>query len=86
MTDELKPCPFCGHADGLDHWEKTEDWEADLMWVSCSHCDMTISSNTGFGADTWNTRPIEDALRAEIETLEFILSGYTELGIKEEEV
>ncbi len=32
------------------------------MYVTCAHCDMTVSSNTGFGSEKWNTRPIEDEL------------------------
>ena len=59
MSDELKPCPFCGgvpnsSTERVGH----STW---LTFVKCETCafDMQMSK--------WNTRPIEDALRTELE-------------------
>jgi hypothetical protein len=62
---ELKKCPFCGgesylnshmSQDNEGYWDKHE-------WVVCSNC---IGDND---AETWNTRPLEDAKDAEIAAL-----------------
>lgn len=57
MTNELKPCPFCGSSP----------------LVLPGHTgDLARCSNVGCAArgivpiEVWNTRPIEDELRAEI--------------------
>ena len=59
MSDELKPCPFCG-GDPSASTERVGNstW---LTFVRCGPCafDMQMSK--------WNRRPIEDALRAELE-------------------
>ena len=55
---ELKPCPFCG--DNLT-WHRDPNSEDD-GWYSCG-CKWGEWIN----ADRWNTRPIEDALQAEID-------------------
>ena len=57
MSEELKPCPFCG---GEAEW--------DEQGVSCSNvegCDFDAYVDR----ERWNIRPVEDALRAEIERL-----------------
>ena len=57
---ELKACPFCG--------KKPESRnEYGHYWLECD-C-MSTQSTPEEAADEWNTRPVEDALRAEIETL-----------------
>ena len=63
MTDELKPCPFCG---GKAEFEKDEGW-----FVFCEKCgSMTVLFDTKPEAkETWNSRPIEDAQAAEIKRL-----------------
>lgn len=50
MSDEIKPCPFCGKSD----------FEATLDGLYCTHCEADVG-------DDWNTRPIEDALRKELD-------------------
>ncbi len=52
MTDELKPCPFCGSNNGvvLDSPE----------YVACIVCGFE-----GVAIQDYNRRPIEDELRAE---------------------
>lgn len=55
----LKPCPFCGGNDIV--------YEEALSVTYCNDCGGELDE--GFGSD-WNTRPIEDALRARIAELE----------------
>lgn len=65
MSEELKPCPFCGKpgelvdAKGLIHLETRDDF-ACCTDVTCMPMPMH------FDVSQWNTRPIEDALRAEL--------------------
>lgn len=55
MSEELKPCPFCG---------------GSKVFVNCTeYVKCTCGASNGSDAD-WNTRPIEDALRAENEALQ----------------
>lgn len=58
---ELKACPFCGDQEGIH--------PIDDMWLGCRRCgargpDFTVNPGP------WNTRPIEDSLRARIAHLE----------------
>ena len=66
---ELKPCPFCGSAD-----IRTEPG------INLNYCDKCSAEAN---IEHWNTRPIEDALRARIAELEKDLSNkeieYTDL-------
>jgi hypothetical protein len=66
MSEELKPCPFCGepveiksnyHTDSEGYFNRHE-------WVECTGCFRDFWS-----VNDWNTRPIEDALRAEVAQL-----------------
>ena len=61
---ELKPCPFCG--------EPADDRYNRLAKCSNKSCLMNhwIDDEDFFIDDDWNTRPIEDALRARIAELE----------------
>lgn len=72
MSEELKPCPFCGvTGDNLryDHLHK----EGCIRWL----LDRASRTETKCPGEllrkAWNTRPIEDALRAEIERLKIAL-------------
>jgi hypothetical protein len=71
MTDELKPCPFCG--------DKAEVYERpNYVLVGCSGeknevCDLITCSMT---PEEWNTRPIEDALLAACEAMFLSLAAY----------
>lgn len=58
MSEALKPCPFCGGP------------EIPPAQIYCDTCKTNIA---GLG-DHWNTRPIEDALRARIAELEAALA------------
>lgn len=76
MNDnELKPCPYCGtHIVAHEH-------DGIYNWVECQNVDCQASGNVvmilgrvevgeAIAAKKWNTRPIEDALRARIAELE----------------
>lgn len=67
MSEELKPCPFCGAND--PYHEISED--EIHVWVACGNCFATssrIHTKHNTAPDfAWNTRPIEDALRAELD-------------------
>ena len=58
--DELKACPFCGSSNIQP--APLSDYE----WYRCNDCDAL--SGRG-GAIGWNSRPLEDALQAEIARL-----------------
>jgi hypothetical protein len=68
MTDELKPCPFCGSfaiytsVDGMAVIGNAGNTETH--WCSCSRSQCM--PDFCFTADQWNTRPLEDTLRAEL--------------------
>jgi Lar family restriction alleviation protein len=81
MSDELKPCPFCG---GLPSYQKTAFYgsEQSPSYVKCRRCNFYIAK-TGTTSDedvlmAWNTRPIEDELRAENERLQKLANYYEE--------
>ena len=66
MSEELKPCPFCG---------KPAKWEKKFLTGGIARCSdyrcigafthLSRSASSG----EWNTRPAEDALAAEVERL-----------------
>ena len=69
MSEELKPCPFCGgKADiVIITSDKGDKYDYDQIICHCGaingdpyDCDMPTF-------EQWQTRPIEDALRAELE-------------------
>jgi hypothetical protein len=65
MSEELKPCPFCGEI-GKAHLDICGD---NLYRVRCINCG--VDTHTGweeriYPIDRWNTRPIEDTLRKQL--------------------
>lgn len=65
MTDELKPCPFCGG--------KAEITKNEMrVWVHCTKChsDTYLYQIQKEAVAAWNARPIEDKLRGKIGKLE----------------
>lgn len=74
---ELKKCPFCGGKAGI----RTVGY-TDL--VECSQCETrgVRSMNTQDVITHWNTRPIEDALRAENERLRSLLRTVCNNGLE----
>lgn len=53
MDETLKRCPFCGTRNA---------WLTEAGFMECGHCTSTGPAD---GAQGWNRRRIEDALRAE---------------------
>jgi hypothetical protein len=71
MVDEieLKPCPFCGEIPEIESYGIAGHGKDNVV-----RCENILCSNHTAGfmhIETWNNRPIEDALRAEIEKLKF---------------
>ncbi len=68
MSEELKPCPFCGG-------------EAEEFHENRIGCSNVSPKQVLLGKEEWNTRPIEDALRSQLavakETLSRISEGRT---------
>ncbi len=84
MTDELKPCPFCGEPAAGGEWPyipQSDSKQHGMVAVAqCPNRDCPVQpditlftegltpEDTGTWADVktqWNTRPIEDELRAD---------------------
>ena len=64
MSEELRPCPFCG-SPAYSYHDNCIDFagvKCDLGGCVCA--DILITENN------WNTRPIEDALNKRIAELE----------------
>lgn len=60
MEKERKLCPLCG-GDHITKRRSGAGW-----YIGCNDCDMGVSTLQD-PEYRWNTRPIEDALRAEVE-------------------
>lgn len=62
MTEELKPCPFCG---GMPSYQKSELYgsEQSPSYVKCRHCNFYIAksgpSSDAAVLNIWNTRPVD---------------------------
>src|SRR5574340_379758 len=61
MSDELKPCPFCG--------EKATKPETMIDGCVCCSNPDCVAWTFPSTIKQWQTRPIEDALRAELGAL-----------------
>lgn len=82
MTDELKPCPFCGLKPNLNEAVTYQNGEKSSAFVRCPHCGLAYSfgDKNEQAVSRWNTRPIEDALRAENERLRAALAWYADIS------
>ena len=81
--EKLKPCPFCGETPELQYYEYPDrgPGEADgYYYIQCERpCTNEYSAHAVEKLlKEWNTRPIEDALRAQLE-------AYKELAEAREE-
>lgn len=64
MKTELRECPYC-NGSNLEVWDSGDGKYPDLLpSVECKDCGIMQHLSH------WNTRPIEDGLRAEIEALQ----------------
>lgn len=70
MSEELKPCPFCGALEPqkIMFCDDIIGWEYILQ---CEFCSARITSHADMddAIRKWNTRPSEEALKAEVEEL-----------------
>ena len=67
---ELKPCPFCGSVPDIEPIE-------DCEYINCSNL-VCIDGIYCLTTKQWNTRPIEDELRAEIARRDEIIARLKE--------
>jgi len=70
---ELAKCPFCGSDKEpcLEHFD-AGDYESRSVRYRCSEClssEDYWSDNEEEAKNRWNTRPLESALRAEVDAL-----------------
>ncbi len=72
MSEKLKPCPFCGQPGRKMYTDQ----------VGClSFCiNGDPSDNDLPCVEVWNTRPVEDALKAENDRLRKALEYYAYTG------
>ena len=74
MSEELRPCPFCGGkavASTFFDWDDLEYMPLDAI----NDCEVTCENERCINGwylppEDWNTRPIEDDLRKRIAELE----------------
>jgi hypothetical protein len=68
MKNELKPCPFCG---------SKADAKKDIYGRNIARCARVNCAAHRFWWDIsdWNSRPTEDALRAENKSLQAIVEA-----------
>lgn len=57
MTDDLKPCPFCGSTSIRIECFQNKNWEKDF-WITCENCDATsgVRDNETSVIELWNRR------------------------------
>jgi Lar family restriction alleviation protein len=68
MTDTLLPCPFCGSDAKVIRTDKDRrpyDWRYVVQCVEC-HAEGQYDLGESGAIETWNTRPLESALRAQL--------------------
>jgi len=75
MSDELKPCPWCGgEAEivvGTDSGTSEDYWLARCVEKTCEVSPRIASYDCAEDAiRIWNTRPVEDALLEKLQQLQ----------------
>jgi hypothetical protein len=89
--NEMKPCPICKREHEIDidaefggvmFRHKNFDWNKD----QCLLAEQELSENVSVDrfVEIWNSRPIEDQLRAENERLKEALEKIYRLYVQEE--
>ena len=64
QSTNLKPCPFCGEMPKVNTWTMHGITESRCF---CDNEKCPVYLSKTIAIDDWNIRPIEDALRAELE-------------------
>ena len=67
MTEELKPCPFCG-MDAPDYWDEDNRGDTLLCWIQCRGCEATSEKtiNKTKAIRAWNRRSIHGLTEREV--------------------
>lgn len=78
MSNELNPCPFCGSNQIIEDTATDNTGVVPMtVWiVKCAVCGSFKNSisNPDRAKKRWNTRPAEDALKAEVERLKSVIA------------
>lgn len=74
MSEELKPCPFCGNSEDLTVTRINNS--TGYRRIECKKCDYNryIYGTKQDAIRKWNTRPAEEALKAEVERLKGVIA------------
>ena len=87
MSDQPKACPFCGKMPQGNNWHTYGKNPKDEMKYFCANHDCINGFSKAVTLDVWNTRPIEDGLRAQLEFAKNDLATrLTELAASQAEV
>ena len=78
MSEELKPCHQCA-SDNIDVID--DDYETLILCVDCGYYLSAEAVGIEKTKKSWNTRPVEEALRVEIDRLNKILNLTLESGV-----
>ena len=70
MNEQAKPCPFCGKEPQINIYPNYGNPPYDEKLYFCANPKCQNYLGKGMTLEQWNTRPIEDALRARIAELE----------------
>ncbi|NIR30241.1 MAG: hypothetical protein GWN84_13210, partial [Gammaproteobacteria bacterium] len=65
MSEELRPCPFCG---GPGEHREVDEGDHRIVCEDCGAMCETMGDASG-AARAWQGRPVEDELRVEVERL-----------------
>ena len=83
--NELKPCPFCGGEAITTAFFDADDF--DYMPIEVNDCDAEVTCENErcingwyLSPKAWNTRPIEDALRAQLAARDALMERLVEAG------
>lgn len=78
---KLEPCPFCWQKDNKLH----KSLESNGVWwvITCAGCGLERTYKSKEQAiRAWNARPVEDALKTEVEMLKEALSDIAKIGFE----
>lgn len=85
MTNELKPCPFCGGEAEAEHYESDDFYGGYLIFCTKCGAQITPCNASGYDArkiaiESWNTRqpafdwkPIEELFKEDLNNWELVL-------------
>lgn len=79
MSEELKPCPFCGYEPETREVHVYPNGEKSPASIKCKRCNYHLF---GYNEEAlfvhWNCRPIENTLRDELKYTDLLLKEATE--------